>query len=72
MRQTLILHFLFSLPLFAPFGHHAGISGQGRLEQNAQRGDGLMISKGFQEKNRCCTEWHRLEQSEAWIDGWTR
>lgn len=72
MRKALILHFLFSLPLFPTFCHHAGISGQGGLEQNAQGCGGLTISRGFQEKNRCCTELHRLEQSEAWIDGWTR
>lgn len=39
------------------------------MEQVVQRGGGDTIPGGFQEKNRCHTEWHGLKQSG--VDGWT-
>lgn len=41
------------------------------LEQAAQRGAGGTIPGSFQERGRYHSEWHGLEQSQAWVDSWT-
>lgn len=37
-----------------------------------QEGGGVSISEGLPEKGGCYTEWHELEQLQAWVNGWTK
>ena len=41
------------------------------LEQAAEGNGKVAIPGGIQEKDKCHTEGHGLEQSQAWDDGWT-
>lgn len=39
------------------------------LEQAVQGGGGVTVPGGVQEKSRCRTEGHGLEQARAWVNG---
>lgn len=41
------------------------------LEQAVQGGGGVTVPGGVQEKSRCRTEGHGLEQARAWVNGGT-